>query len=191
MTPNDAQRPGRDDAGRFLSAGKGPARRYNWAPFQPGDVAAQKHGARSRNGARSWAPIASQLETEVVEVAPWLANPVHAAAVRSWSITEARAHLVRTWLGEHGELDEEGKPRPATDLLAKLDAQAERARDRLGLSPLALAKLLATFGAAERSGAGDDDALASLRAEGRRLLEARSEAATPGPETGPTDSEES
>ena len=181
MTPNDAQRPGRDPEGRFLATGDGPARGYSWPPFKPGDTAAQKHGARSRNpeNPKGWGPIASTLEAEVVEVAPWLANPVHAAAVRSWAICEARAHLVRTWLADKGELDEEGTPRPATNLLATLDSQAERARDRLGLSPLALAKLLATFGAAERVGAGDGDTLAQLRAEGRRLLEARASADPP------------
>lgn len=153
-------------------------RGYSWAPIKPGDTLAQTHGANSRTpeNPKGWGPIAGRLETEVVVVAPWLANPVHAAAVRSWAICEARGHLVRTWLDKVGELTDDGTPRPATNLLATLDAQGERARDRLGLSPLALAKLLGAFGTAERAGSGDPDALEGLRAEGRKFLEARTAA---------------
>jgi phage terminase small subunit len=58
------------------------------------------------------------------------------------------------WLDEHGPLDDEGVPRPATGLLATLERQAQSLRAELGLTPLALAKLL---GALTSAPAGTDD----------------------------------
>ncbi len=149
-----------------------PARGYTRThpPFEIGNTVAMKHGAVSE---RRWRPIADRLADDLVNVAPWCARPVYAVTVMAWTRVEAQLHLVSTWLDKHGPLDGEGMPRPATDLAARLESRAQSLRAELGLSPLALAKLLAAFTTASAGGGGDDSALDKLKAEGRRFVEAR------------------
>ncbi len=156
------------------------------SPFQPGDDPrrlpapvgngrAVKHGARSE---KRWAPIAEQLVAEAGQVAPWLSRPAFATAVAAWARTEARLVLVTDWLAEHGELDDAGAPRPATNLAAQLDRQAERLRAKLGLDPASLATILARLASLtshERTaagGSGAEELIAALAAEGRAALAA-------------------
>jgi hypothetical protein len=147
------------------------ARGYTWPPFEPGNAAATTHGAHSE---RRWRPLAEQLVTEALAEAPWLTRPAFRLAVRAWSVAEAKAVLVDTWLDEHGLLDDHGVPHPANALADRLHARAITLRGQLGLDPTSFAKLLATFAAVP----GGEDALEALKAEGRRLIEARSVAAT-------------
>ena len=103
---------------------------------------------------------------------------VHAADVRAGGrglgAAEAQLQLVMSWLDEHGPLDTDGAPRPATSLLSRLEAHARELRNDLGLSPVALAKLLAVLDSAPAG--TDDDGLAGLKAEGRRIVAARTAA---------------
>jgi hypothetical protein len=148
-----------------------PTRGYSWAPFAPGNTVTLQHGAYSP---RTWKPLADQIAAELPDVAPWCCRPAYGSAVAAWSRTEAQIVLLMGWLDEHGPLDDEGVPRPATGLLATLERQAQSLRAELGLTPLALAKLL---GALTSAPAGtDDQALERLRAEGRQLVEARAAA---------------
>ena len=87
-----------------------PARGYSWAPFEVGNGAALKHGARSPRMIR---PVAEQLLREVAAVAPWAARPPFAAELDAWAWHEARARLLRAWLDEHGVLDHDDAPQPA------------------------------------------------------------------------------
>lgn len=168
--------------------GNRPARGYSWAPFAPGHTLSTKHGARSP---RVIGPIVAELVAELANVAPWTARPAFAAEVSAWANAEARCRVLRHWCDEHGVLSEKGLL--AAGELARAEARASSARDRLGLSPLALAKLLGAFATAAATGADDDGALEQLKAEGRRIVEARSaalEAATavdPVPDESPAD----
>ncbi len=135
-------------------------------PFAEGNTAALRHGARSPGVLR---PIVDQLTGELAEVAPWTRRPAYAGEVKSWAWSEARCVVLRDWVDQHGVLSEEGAL--AAGELARAESRAATARDRLGLSPLALAKLLGAFSSAP-SGT-DDDALEALKAEGRRIVEAR------------------
>ncbi len=153
----------------------GPARGYKWEPFQPGNTAALAHGATSPGCLR---PIAERLAAEVVVVVPWCGRPAFSAAVQSWAWTEAQLILLRAWLDANGFVDADGNPRPAVSFLAKLEGRAEKQRGELGISPMSLARLLATLAgltAGERAasaGAGVDDLVAQLAAEGRAALAA-------------------
>ena len=73
----------------------------------------------------------------------------YASTVAAWSRVEAQVQLLMAYLIEHELLDENGSPRAASHLLTKLEAQAQSLRAELGLSPLALSRLIAV---AERRG---------------------------------------
>ncbi|MGD0747726.1 MAG: hypothetical protein ABSB68_07940 [Acidimicrobiales bacterium] len=142
-------------------------RGYSWPPFQPGNEKATTHGAFSE---RRWRPLAEQLATEAMAEAEWLTRPAFRWAVEAWAAAEAKASLVDLWLDEHGLLDGDGNPHAANALADRLHGRAITLRGQLGLDPVAFAKLLATFAAVP----GGEDALEALKAEGRRLIEARS-----------------
>jgi hypothetical protein len=136
--------------------------------FGPGNEAHLRHGAFVE---RRWRPLAEKLAGEAVAEAPWLTRRAFRLAVAAWACTEAKAALVDTWLDEHGLLDDEGVPFPANALSDRLHARAITLRGQLGLDPVSFAKLLATFGGVP----GGEDALEALKAEGKRLVEARSQ----------------
>lgn len=141
------------------------ARGYAWPPFEAGNTAALTHGARSPRMVR---PIAERLMVDAVEVAPWVARPAFGPELEAWAWHEARACLLRTWLDEHGLLDDDDVPRAALGELQRAENAAAKARDRLGLNPLAWARLRA---AVEQAGGRED--LEDLDAEGRAILEIR------------------
>ena len=145
-----------------------PSRGYRWPPFEPGHTRTLHHGAASE---RTWRPLADAIAAELVEVAPWAAQPPFAASVAAWARQEARLQLVDGYLAERGLLDDDGNPRPATKLLQELERSTESLRARLALDPVSWSKLLGTLAASQ--GEGDD--LDALRAVGRRILAARSE----------------
>jgi hypothetical protein len=148
-----------------------PARNYTWQPFEPGHTASLKHGA---NSPRVVGPLAERLAAGLADDAPWTAGAAHVATVTAWSWAEAQASVLRAWLDEHGVIDDEGKPRPAAAFLDQVEKRAANLRAELGLTPLALAKLLTAVSGltSEAATAGLD----ALRAEGRRIVEARAAA---------------
>jgi hypothetical protein len=149
------------------------ARGYKWADFEPGNEASVTHGANSE---RRWRPIAERMAAKAIAESSWLSRPSFAAAVAAWSVAEAKAHLVDTWLNDHGLLDADGVPFPANALADRLHARCITLRSQLGLDPTSFAKLLATFAGVP----GGEDALEALKAEGKRLVEARTEALPSG-----------
>lgn len=144
-----------------------PRRDYSWPPFKPGHELSKRHGAYSP---RSWRPLADRIAAELVDVAPWAAEPTFAASVAAWARVEAQLQLVLDWLDEHGPLDDEGEPRGATNLQLKLESSAANLRATLGLDPQSWARLLASFAAA---GDPADEGRRQLLEVGRRLLEAQ------------------
>jgi hypothetical protein len=134
-----------------------------------------RHGVYSP---RTWKPLADAIAAELPEVEPWCSRATYGAAVAGWARVEAQLQLVAAWLDEHGPLDSDGNPRPATGLLGRLESQAQSLRAELGLSPLALAKLLGAFTSAPAG--TDDDALEALKAEGRAIIEASASSAAVG-----------
>jgi hypothetical protein len=142
----------------------GPARGYSWPPFQPGNLAALKHGARSP---RILAPIADQLAASLAQVAPWTSAVSFQGTVASWSWAEAQAVVLRAYLDEHGLVDDDGQPHPAAGMLERVEARLAGLRGQLGLTPLALGKLLATL--SQVDGDKGSQGLEALRRAGAEL----------------------
>ncbi len=138
-------------------------------PFEPGNTASVRHGAVSD---RMLAPVAAQLEREIVEIAPWCARPAFAMAVRAWSWAEAQCELYRTWFAEHGLRDEENQPVTGLANWDRAEARASKLRSRLSLDPNALAKLLSSLASVAASG-GDSAGLESVKREGAAIVAAR------------------
>jgi hypothetical protein len=148
-------------------------------PFEHGNLAALRHGADSR---RLVAPLAREFERALRVVAPWTARSAFAAARATLAWTEAQLALLGAYLDEVALLDEDGQPRPAANRIDRLEARASTLRSELGLTPLALAKLLGNL--AVLASTGGDVGLEALRAEGRAIVAAREAA------LGPVDSED-
>jgi hypothetical protein len=142
----------------------GPARGYSWPPFPPGNLAALRHGARSP---RILAPIADQLAAGLAQVAPWTSAASFQGTVASWSWAEAQAVVLRAWLDEHGLVDDDDQPRPATGMLERVETRLAGLRAQLGLTPLALGKLLATL--SQVDGDKGSQGLEALRQAGAEL----------------------
>lgn len=142
------------------------ARGYSWPAFEPGNTAAETHGALSRRRVR---PLAERIGAELLAVAPWCGQEAFRATVAAWAWAEAQAGLLRSYVDERGVLDEKGVPLPALALLDRIEARAGRLRDVLGLSPKAWASLVASLGSADAEAAARG--LESLRAVGRELAE--------------------
>jgi hypothetical protein len=150
-------------------AAKGPgqgglARGYSWPPFQPGNLAALRHGARSP---RILAPIADQLAAGLALFAPWTSAESFQGTVASWSWAEAQAVVLRAWLDEHGLVDDDDQPRPAVGMLERVETRLAALRGQLGLTPLALGKLLATL--SQVDGDKGSQGLDALRRAGAEL----------------------
>lgn len=143
------------------------ARGYSWPPFEPGNVVALKAGDGSP---RIVAPLAAAKHDQLVAVAPWTAGDAFAATRQAWAWVEAQCDLLRRWLDEHGLLDDDGVPRPASVRLDKLERRAQSLRAELGLSPLALARLMATIGTIDVPAL--QQGYAAMQTAGAELVEA-------------------
>lgn len=145
---------------------KGPARGYSWPSFEANHELSMRHGAYAERRIR---PLAERLQAEIKEVAPWLQETAFAPAVAAWSRAEAQVQLLTHYLEEVGNLDDHGKPRPATALLERTEIRARKLRGDLALDPQNWARLLGTLeGLGETTRELDD-----LVAVGRRILEER------------------
>jgi hypothetical protein len=112
-----------------------------------------KHGSYSP---RRVDPIAADLVERVVAEAvgsdtQYLATASYRPALVAWARCEARVQLLYEYLGRltdydpdtgrPGDVDADGAVRPSAELLVKLEGQALKHRERLGLDPLARARL--------------------------------------------------
>lgn len=114
-----------------------PARNYKWKTATPGNEIALRHGAWSP---RKIDPLAAEMVEQFASDLDWL-QPCDRPAVWAWARCEARVQLLAEWLADRGDLDDDGDVRPAADLLTRLETQAAGLRARLGLDPLARARL--------------------------------------------------
>ena len=128
-----------------VSHGKGhggPARGYSWPPFEPGNLAAVTHGARSPALVRE---RAEQLAPQVLEVHPHLDERRDGPAVMRYATLLARIERVYAWLGERADAVfadvESGEVHGVYQRLGEWERAAGLSEDRLGLSPLTRAKL--------------------------------------------------
>ena len=123
----------------------GPSRGYSWEPFKPGNTLRLSHGVFSD---RMVAPRATKFVDAVLQIAAadgspiaYLRDPTYRPALVAWGRSEAQQDLLEQFLDELGPIDNEGKIRPAAELLERVARRAERMRSRLGLDPLSRATL--------------------------------------------------
>lgn len=107
-------------------------------------------------------PIAGELVTGILAdpLVPYLREQAYQAAVWAWARAEARVIALSTWLAERGDgsgMESDGKVAPALSALATWEKVAAGHRTRLGLDPLARAKL-----GKDIAGAKQADAVAML-----------------------------
>lgn len=124
-----------------------PTRGYSWEPFQPGHTLTLKHGAYSERLVEPRAREIAQGLADSGELPSYLAEPRYRGAVMDLARCLAQRERLGAYLeataseGVPAELAENGEVRSAAALLAKVERALERHRDRLGLSPLAAARL--------------------------------------------------
>lgn len=115
--------------------GRGPARGYRWAPFEPENTAALRHGARSP---RFVDPVTAELVDALLADRPAL--DAYPEAVWAWARAEARCLLYADHHARHGLLDSEGEVRGGARVF-QAERLAAELRARLGLDPRADADL--------------------------------------------------
>ena len=178
--------PKRGNRSRTSGTGHGgPARGYSWEPFKPGNTVSLKHGAGTRgciddaNMTRIGLELSEGIARDLLshpQCPEQLYWPQFAPQVLAWSRFEAKAALLHQWL-ETMTAEEQSTPRKAggeTPVAVWLATEraAERARDRLGLTPASWAKIQKDLGIARRA---QDDRLAAAAEHGRTIRAKREE----------------
>jgi hypothetical protein len=116
------------------------------APYERGNEAAVTHGAYSP---RRVDPLALELVDGVIQRSKaadsqttYLLDPSFRPALWAWARCEVRVQLVTEWLMDRGsDIGDDGEVLAAAEYLRRWEAQALKHRERLGLDPLARAKL--------------------------------------------------
>lgn len=117
-------------------SGKSPARGYTWEPFTANHTKSLKHGARSE---RMISPAAARIANELMESYPRLRE--YRGAVLEYARVDAQVELLQAWVDEHGAIDDKGESTGANNTLLKTRKHLLNLADRLGLTPLANARL--------------------------------------------------
>lgn len=138
------------------------ARGYRWATATAGNTLGQRHGAFST---RKVDPVALELVSGLLEDRPDLER--YPEAVWAWGRAEARCLIFDEYLQDHEPWSEAGLK--VASWVHRVEGQAQRMRERLGLDPRGEAELLRE--SAEAQHATFD--LDALRARGREAMDAR------------------
>lgn len=116
------------------------ARGYTWAPFEPGNEIATRHGAYSP---RRVDPLAAELVDQALADVDlgYLTAPGYRPAVWAWARAEAQVQLLAEHVERLGLDFAEAAVSAAYAALDRAERRAERGRARLGLDPLSRARL--------------------------------------------------
>lgn len=117
---------------------QGPARGYAWAQFEPGNTVRLTHGARSE---RVIAPLTAEIANDLMREHERLRSPLYRESVLQYARYLAQIEVLEKFLDEHGDIDSDGKVRNAAEFRLKVSKAATNLADRLGLTPLANARL--------------------------------------------------
>ncbi|QRI76257.1 MULTISPECIES: hypothetical protein [Rhodococcus] len=119
-------------------------------PFEPQHTKSLKHGMWSRSD-RFISVRMAELVNEARDTCDYLNDPSYEAALVDWARTEARIEQGERWLAETGgDLGPNGGIKPAANYLLRLQAHANKVRERLGLDPVARAKITKDLAQARR-----------------------------------------
>jgi hypothetical protein len=150
-----------------------PARRYSWPPFEEGNTAAMTHGIYRAGRAEAVAARVELIAEQVATQYGW--TRPYGDERRHYARAVCDEEDMRAYLDEVGYLDEQGHERSAVRTLERFAARAARARQALGLNPMAHARLLSLVSEVVRRHPDRttpvSEGLASLLAEGRAALE--------------------
>lgn len=121
-------------------------------PYEPGNLAALKHGAYSP---RKVDPVAVEiLEATAATVTWW--RPADMPAAWAWARAEAQVQILTEYLAVAGEASGDGvgdldedRVKAAYLLLHRAETRANSLRSKLGLDPLSRARLGRDVAAAE------------------------------------------
>ena len=146
-------------------------------PFEPGNDAAVKHGARSPALVE---PRARELAPQILDANPHLDPMRDGAAVFRYSVALARIERVYAWLAEREDAvfddTESGTTHGVYERLERWEKQADAAEERLALAPLTRARL----GLDQLRGAQAIEEVEATR-EARARLDARAGQLDAGP----------
>ena len=134
-------------------------------PFEPGNSHAIRHGVHASVDRIDRDPRSAEIEARVIQLFPWLHEPVFEDALVAYRRTQVRIERAHAWLDEHGDYAKSGKVKDVAKHLDTLERLARDLRADLGLSPAAATKLSRNLFASHR----DKAALEAHLAEGRRL----------------------
>lgn len=119
-------------------------------PFEPQHTLSTKHGMWSRSD-RFISVRMAELVNEARDVCDYLNDPSYESALVDWARTEAKIEQGERWLAENGgDIGPNGGIKPAANYLLRLQAHANKTRERLGLDPVARAKITADLASAQR-----------------------------------------
>ncbi len=152
------------------SGGPRPARGYSWPPFEKGNTAAVKHGAKSP---RLVAEKAEAIRAMLLERYEYLADPIFTEALRRYCRIEARAVMLGDYVMAKAEAEGvETVPPTLWTETTRADALAQKAAQDLGLDPTGHARVARDLGFAKSLGARlGAKQLESLASTGRELRE--------------------
>lgn len=155
------------------SGGPRPARGYSWPPFEKGNVAALKHGAKSP---RLVAEKAQAVRALLLEKYPYLADDAFTEALERYCRVEARALMLNAYITEKVEAEGVEKVPPTLwTEVTRADALAQKCGQDCGLDPSGHARIARDLGLARSVGAQfGTKKLEALAASGRELREGRS-----------------
>jgi hypothetical protein len=149
-------------------------------PFEAGNEAALRHGAGTRNRPESLSArgleLAARISEQLLgggECPEYLLWPAFRKQVEWWSKVEAQEELLWAWL-EKMPVEERAMPLRAgsttgespLSLWLAAGRAAERARDKLGLTPASHAKIRKDLGLAEKA---ERDAIEGLAEQGAAI----------------------
>ena len=121
--------------------GRGPGR-----PFQKGNTAAARHGAKSRALVAQRAPLE---RTVIVEAAPWMAHPEFALALQGVSEAAVGFRSVSQYL-RGSFITRKGTPKPGVELFLKLSKDLRSWLSVCGMTPSGEAAVKESLAAAHR-----------------------------------------
>ncbi len=149
-----------------------PARGYSWEPFQPGNLKAMRHGARSERvvGAR-----AQQIREMLVADFPYLASEVFQESVERYCRAEARARLLSDYCMEKAEREGVEKVPPSLwQEASRAESNAMKAAQDCGLDAAGFARVARDLGLARSIGQRlQGPGLDALAADGRKIRQLR------------------
>jgi len=99
--------------------------------FQPGNLAAMTHGARSERQVKAVATVQKRRFLRQNRLRASDMEGIGLAMLDNWSRAQAKVEILDAWFADHGLLDGEGKPHDATKVYFTALNSAARALVRL------------------------------------------------------------